>query len=278
MLDAVLDVHHGADDVALWVCRFRPGDPGGWGPHVHLQHQIAWVSQGASTVVIGDRRWAVTPSRAVWIPGGWAHDVVNGDGALLHCLYIWPEHCDVDWPEPAELTVTPLARELLLCLGEPGIETPVSAAGATVLFAQFRRSQPAPSTLPMPVDERAVDVARALLERPWRQDTLEQWARQLATSASTLRRAFLAETGLTFGEWRTRARLDAALPLLAGPMSVGEVAQRVGYASRSGFVDAFRRHVGHPSARYRATGTRRRPRMTAERHDLNADRSAEPLL
>ena len=70
---------------------FRRGEPGGWGRHHHRQHQIAWVSQGVSTVVLDERRWVVTPTRAVWIPGGHAHDVVNRDDAVLHCLYVWPQ-------------------------------------------------------------------------------------------------------------------------------------------------------------------------------------------
>lgn len=235
----------------MWLCRFSPGEPGGWGRHYHRQHQIAWVAQGLSTVLVDDRRWVVSPTRAVWIPGGRPHDIVNRDDAHLYCLYVWPEHCRVDWPEPAELVVTPLARELLMGLGEPGLETRVSEASATVLFAQFAGRASTHPSLPLPLDDRAAELARALLDEPANQDTLEQWARRLATSPSTLRRAFLADTGLTFTDWRTRARLEAALPLLADQCSVGRVAYRVGYASRSGFVDAFGRHFGHAPATYR---------------------------
>jgi AraC-like DNA-binding protein len=251
MLDAALDEHEGADEAAMWVCRFAAGEPGGWGRHRHRQHQIAWVSRGVSTVVLGGRGWIVTPSRAVWIPGDVPHDIVNRDGAILHCLYVWPDSCPLDWPEPAEVAMTPLARELLLSVGEPGVETPVSAAIATVLFAELERGAPVAPTLPMPAEGPAADLARAILDHPGGQQTLEQWARRLATSASTLRRAFLNETGMTFSEWRTRARLDAARSLLADGLGVGRVARSVGYASRSGFVDAFRRHVGHPPTAYR---------------------------
>jgi AraC-like DNA-binding protein len=127
----------------------------------------------------------------------------------------------------------------------------VCEASATVLFSQFARAAPTALRLPMPIDDRAADLARALLDDPANQDTLEQWARRLATSTSTLRRAFLAETGLTFTEWRTHARLDAAQRMLDDGWSVGRVARRVGYSSHSGFADAFRRHFGHAPATYR---------------------------
>lgn len=252
MRDVVLDVHEGADQMAMWLCRFDEHEPGGWGVHAHRQHQIAWVSSGLSTALVDDERWTISPTRAVWIPSGHPHDVVNRAGAALLCLYMWPEHSPVDWTEPAELGVSALARELLVGLGDAWREATLGAASATVLLAELGRARRATPTLPLPLDDRAAELAAALLDEPANQDSLEQWSRRLATSESTLRRAFLGETGLTFTQWRTRARLDAALPLLSERVSVERVARRVGYASRSGFVDAFHRHFGHSPARYRA--------------------------
>ena len=60
----------------------------------------------------------------------------------------------------------------------------------------------------------------------------------------------MAETGLTFGEWRTRLRLRAALSHLAAGEAVSVVAARVGYESTSAFVAAFRRQVGVPPGSY----------------------------
>ncbi|GES29907.1 helix-turn-helix domain-containing protein [Streptomyces angustmyceticus] len=55
---------------------------------------------------------------------------------------------------------------------------------------------------------------------------------------------------MPFGQWRTRVRLRAAMPLLAGGATVAAVAARVGYASPSAFVAAFRRAVGVPPGAY----------------------------
>lgn len=263
MTDVEIRAHEGEDDTAMWVCQFRRGDPGGWGQHAHRQHQIAWVADGISTAVVGDRRWLVTPTRAMWIPGGAPHDLLNRHDALLTCLYVWPEHCPVQWAEPRQLPVTPLGRELLLGLGEPGLERPVSYAVATVLFDQFRRHADVAGDLPMPVDSRAAALARAVLERPGGHDTLDHWARRLAVSTSTLRRTFVAETGLTFSEWRTRARLEAAVRLLGDGVGVGATARRVGYESRSGFVDAFRRQFGYAPSSHRGGGVGAGSRLSA---------------
>jgi len=60
---------------------------------------------------------------------------------------------------------------------------------------------------------------------------------------------------MTFGRWRTRARLAASLPLLAGGAGIGTVARQVGYATASAYVSAFHREVGTTPARYFGAGS-----------------------
>ena len=62
-----------------------------------------------------------------------------------------------------------------------------------------------------------------------------------------------AETGLTFGQWRERLRMQAAMPLLADGLTVETVARRTGYASASSFVAAFHRVVGVTPSRSRSS-------------------------
>ncbi len=241
-----LDVHDGADIHDFWLCRFPPDEVGGWGVHRHEQHQLAWVATGTATVVAPGGTWIATSARAIWLPSNCPHDIHVTRGSELICLYVWPDTCPLDWTTPTELAVGTLVRELLLELAEVDHGRPVSLAYATVLFEQFGRQEPpCRPTLPMPVDVRAAEVASGILADPASPRTLDGWAKAVAASPSTLQRAFLTDTTLTFSEWRARARLDAALPLLAAGASAEQVATRVGYASRSGFVDAYRRHFGH---------------------------------
>ena len=152
----------------MWVCRFPPAKPVRWGAHCHRQHQIAWVAEGMGTAVIATERWAVTPTRAVWIPGGLdaRHRQLRHDAVLLLPLRLAASTARSTGRSRVELAVTPLARELLLGLGEPGMETPVSRG------LRHRAVRPVPPplattpTLPMPADDRAGDLADALLERP----------------------------------------------------------------------------------------------------------------
>ncbi|WP_330229646.1 helix-turn-helix transcriptional regulator [Nocardia sp. NBC_00508] len=101
-----------------------------------------------------------------------------------------------------------------------------------------------------PGDPRARQVADALAADPADPRTLAEFAAAVAVSPRTLARLFVSETGLGFGQWRTQIRLAASLPLLAAGLPVARIAGRVGYATPSAYVAAFRRVVGVSPGRY----------------------------
>jgi len=55
---------------------------------------------------------------------------------------------------------------------------------------------------------------------------------------------------MTVHQWRTHARLQASIALLSDGHTVARVADRVGYATPSAFVTAFRRATGSTPAAY----------------------------
>jgi transcriptional regulator GlxA family with amidase domain len=71
--------------------------------------------------------------------------------------------------------------------------------------------------------------------------TLDAWAHVAGMSRRTFMRAFSAEAGMSFGRWRQRARLFAALEMLAQRKSVTEVVIAVGYDSVSASLKCFER-------------------------------------
>lgn len=249
---STLSTHDGEDELDMWICRFAPDEPGGWGVHHHRQHEIVWVSEGMTTAFVGDRSWALPPVRALFIPAGIPHDVVNRPPSVLHCLYVWPWACPLDWTVPTVVAVSPLLRELTLTLTGPGLHMAIEEPARTLFFALVERITDPGVAVPLPAGPCAGTVAAQLARTPADPRSLEEWAPLLGTSVSTLRRAFLAGTGMTFTAWRIQVRLRAALPLLADGIPVASVARRVGYTSLNGFVDAFRRHFGHtPAAHFR---------------------------
>ena len=252
-----LDEHPFSEDLPMWVCRFGPDEPGGWGRHHHRQHQLAWASEGTVIARLDEVHWVVPTSRAVWLPSGCQHDVIPRPGTTLHCLYVWPELCPITWRDPTLVTVSPLLRELLLHLTAHQDEAQVSAATATLLFGALEPVDGPQVQLPMPHDPHLRAVARDVLASPRQAHRVEHLARRHHLGASTLRRRFVIETGLTISEWRRQARLHASLGLLADGLSVEQVAFHVGYSSANGFIDAFKRHFGTTPAQYRVEGGRR---------------------
>ncbi|MFE0762731.1 helix-turn-helix domain-containing protein [Streptomyces smyrnaeus] len=98
--------------------------------------------------------------------------------------------------------------------------------------------------LTWPTDPRARTVAEALLADLTDFRPLADWSRSAGAGARTPARLFVAETGHGFGRWRERLRVQEAMPLPTQGRSVESVTHRVGHASSSAFIAAFRRTVG----------------------------------
>jgi AraC-like DNA-binding protein len=102
-----------------------------------------------------------------------------------------------------------------------------------------------------------VTRARALLDENLTHPvSMRELASACHASESTLLRAFTRELGTTPGAYARERRLDASLLLIqAGRYSVGEVAERSGYATLAAFTSAFRKRFGIPPSATKKTDT-----------------------
>ncbi|HEX2312800.1 MAG TPA: helix-turn-helix transcriptional regulator [Thermomonospora sp.] len=218
--------------------------------HVHRRHQLVWAAEGVATVEVPGGTWVLPPSRALWVPSGVPH--TTSAYGLVRSPYFRPESCRIDWTGPTAIGVPPLLRELIVYLADPGLPDPARARAEAVVLDLL---EPVPVTtihVPMPDDDRARRVAEALLADPADGRNPDAWGRAVGASGRTLSRLFVAETGMSFGHWRTQVRMRAALEHLAERVPVAVVAHRVGYATPSAFVAAFRRTFGvSPGAYFR---------------------------
>ncbi|MGV9332210.1 AraC family transcriptional regulator [Nocardia sp. NPDC003726] len=218
--------------------------------HEHPQHQIAWASRGVLAVEVGDNRWVLPPTRALWVPAGTAHRTGTCDGAAMRGIFLDPGRCPLDFGAPTMLRVTRLLHELFDLLTTADATPQRRARAEAVVFDLLEPVSVIPIGAHPPTDPRARQVADALAADPADPRTLAEFAAHVAASPRTLARLFVAETGLGFGQWRTQIRLAASLPLLAAGMPIARIAGRVGYATPSAYVAAFRRAVGVPPGRY----------------------------
>jgi transcriptional regulator GlxA family with amidase domain len=95
--------------------------------------------------------------------------------------------------------------------------------------------------------------AVAIVEREYAEElSLDDLARRVASSRRQLQRAYAEIGETTFRQHLTAVRMEkAAEMLLAEPLTVREVAHRVGYRQPAQFAKAFRRHHGSAPSDYR---------------------------
>jgi len=222
--------------------------------HVHEFHLLSWSDTITTAHRTADRDWLVPPTHALWMPAGVPHALAVVRDGLGYGVAVEasPDRPAVaPWSEPTGVLVTPLVRELIVHLDRhPG----QARAQAEALLVDLL--EPVPSTtfqLPVPTDPRARDIADALMADPADDRDLAAWAHHAATSVRTVARLFQAETGMTFAQWRTHARVRAALTHLAEGVSVGATARAVGYRKPGAFAEAFRRVTGQSPSAYGPT-------------------------
>lgn len=215
--------------------------------------QFVYAIRGVVTVLTPDGEYVVPTHRALWVPAGTPHGLRTAGVVSLRTLYFQPRLAAGRLPRTCTaLDVTPLVRELVLHAAERNILRRESAADqrlVRVLVDQLTTLRQQPLQLPMPSDDRARRAAELLIARHGA-TPLPAVAQLVGASVRTLERTFAAETGMSVGAWRRRARLAAALRLLAAGQDVTQVAIAVGYSTPSAFVAAFGRELGVTPAKY----------------------------
>ncbi|MER7763752.1 AraC family transcriptional regulator [Streptomyces sp. NPDC097619] len=215
-------------------------------PHVHDFHQFLYVPMGRITLSALGRDHELGPSVALWIPAGVVHSARFDPDSLVVSESFDAALFDLAATEPVPVNVTDAQRALLL----GRVRSSTAEPDDPKVFAALSAAHPDCLPLPQPVSPAAVAVARGLAGDPGDTRTATAWAAELYTSSTSLRRAFRAETGMAFSEWRTRLRLNHALYLLDQGQAVGSVAAQVGFVSTNGFILAFRRYFGSTPGSY----------------------------
>ncbi len=222
--------------------------------HVHQRHQFIHSTRGMLHMTTEMGVWILPPTRALWIRAGTAHGFLSKHPVEVTVLYIDKTIPEIpDWPPCTVLNVSPLVRELVtVCATHPWDYSVDSKAArlAKVLLEQLDTLAQAPLHLPEPSDPRAIRLAERLKKHPNDTSNLATLAGAVGASLKTMERLFLAQTQMTFGEWRLRLRMIVALEYLARGESVSDTAMAVGYESPSSFIVAFRRYFDTTPARY----------------------------
>lgn len=240
---------------ALLVRSLALGLPAGMclDEHAHGWPQLVFAERGALAVGVPDRHWVVPPSRALWVPAETPHHVETLGDVSMRTLYLAPSAAPGPGRDICVLDVSPLLRELILEAARVGALEAGNAVHhhlAALIADQLTRATRLKLELPLPTDARARRVAARARVDLRHAVTLAELAADCGASARTVERLFLAETNLSFGQWRQQARLQHALRRLAESAEVAVVAAECGYESVSAFVSMFRQAVGVTPGQY----------------------------
>lgn len=226
-------------------------------PHWHTRAQFAFAVAGTIRVRSARHTWIVPPSRALWLPARTVHEIQMYGAVEMRSLYLdegaaaaMPSACVV-------LEVTPLARELIVraaALAEDYDANGADGLLMQLLVAEIRRLPPCALDLPLPESADLMRLCERILadlstRRPSASD-----AGAMQTSARTLYRRFLRETGITFARWKQQARLLESIRRLAAGVPVTTVAVDLGYESPGAFSTMFRRALGIAPRNFAAGG------------------------
>ncbi len=213
--------------------------------HSHRSDQLIYAIAGVMEVSVERTRLLVPPMFAVWICANTRHAIRMPNAVSMRTLYLRTGLARM--ANLSVLHVAPLLRELILEITR--LRTLVARSREHValrdtLIAQIGRATSIPTSLAVPVDDRARKVAHATLAQLGAGRKLAVECHDVGISVRTLQRTFRRELGMDFDSWRRQARLLKAVELLAGGNSVKSVALEVGYRQASTFTATFARHFG----------------------------------
>jgi AraC-like DNA-binding protein/quercetin dioxygenase-like cupin family protein len=221
--------------------------------HAHRKHQLVYAVTGVMVVQTEAGQWVVPPTRGIWMPAGTLHWIRCIGAVQMRSVFVKPGLAR-DLPDALQVVgISALLRELIKAAAAiAGPYASHSRDGRVMrLIVDELRTLPAlPLHLPQPTDRRLREICDHLAKKPDDDATLSDWAERLSITSKTIQRAFVRETGMTFGQWRQQSRLLRALERLALGEKVVDIALELGYESPSAFATMFKRQFGRTPSQF----------------------------
>lgn len=220
-------------------------------PHFHRRHQLLCALTGVVEVATPQGAWIMPPHRGIWIPAGTVHHVRILGRVRMQSLYFKPRRM-MDMPLRCQVLgisefMRVLIAEAMQSHSQPGSR---SVALMTLIQHELRRQPHVALSLPFPNHPKLSGRCHAFLRNPNAHETIDEWAATVGMSRRAFTRAFKAETGLSFMEWRQQACLVAVLPRLVAGEAITTVALDLGYDNPGAFTAMFKRILGASPRNY----------------------------
>jgi AraC-like DNA-binding protein/mannose-6-phosphate isomerase-like protein (cupin superfamily) len=225
--------------------------------HTHDLHQLLYAFEGVAEVETAGSHHLLPPQQAAWIPAGLPHRTTLRKVRTVAVFFEPSMVCGHD-DRVRVLSAAAPVRGMIVYAARWRIDRRVSDPTADAFFtalalltAEWLDTAEAPLRLPT----STVPVVAAVMRHTQQHlATVDEQAVCAAVGISerSLRRAFRAETGTSWREYRTTSRVLRAMTMLVEhDRSILETAIAVGFESLSGFDRAFRRLTGERPVDYR---------------------------
>lgn len=215
-------------------------------PHTHRVPHLVYVVAGSGRLVVDGQARTLTRGQAAWLPAGAVHSLTLADGGMA----IGPMLSAASGPPGGVVRVLgplPALTELMTVVLCAAPQTPEERAPLRAALEELLRTTTREYfdlTVPRHPVARAIAQEAAGVA-----DTLDELADRHFTSVRQVQRLFLDETGLTFAQWRTRARLNRAIVRLRAGDGLATALAASGFATRHGLLKALSRECHIPLPR-----------------------------
>lgn len=210
-----------------------------------LDHVIFWQVRGESTIEIaGGTKYALREHEVLWVPRGTPHSLQIEPNSIVTPLFVEAHLHEPQVPPFAAFAIAESERFFLLALWNSQSTVMHANVNLEERVVEVIEHAANRDVLTLPESAEAQHVAYAIMRDPSDGRRIEEWAATVCTSGRSLERAFLIETGRSFGQWRKACRMFAAARMLHAGEPVHVVSYRVGYENTSSFSRAFREFHG----------------------------------
>ncbi|PHV12824.1 AraC family transcriptional regulator [Chitinimonas sp. BJB300] len=224
------------------------------GRHCHPWGQLGLINLGLMELEFASQRLTAPADYLVWIPAHIPHASYVRQALEYTSIYVSTEQAERLPADPCLIAQSPLIRALFedFCQRRVGAMVDVwDVRQAELLVEHLVRAGRQASYLPDSEDRLLMPILQTIRLDPADARTLAQWAQHVHTTERTLARRFQAELGMSFVQWRNRARFLKALAWLKEGWPVQDIAGRLSYGTPSAFIAMFRKQVGFSPERYR---------------------------
>ncbi|WED24468.1 helix-turn-helix transcriptional regulator [Vibrio sp. JC009] len=222
--------------------------------HSHSWGQLQIINGGTLELNAEGMRFLAPPHLAIWVPAGVLHYSYNRK-PLNYCSLNIDQSRAAEMPKHTCLiSVTPIVSAIIEDFRQREISVAESIPDqrlANVLLDQLAISKEQQHFLPSSSHKHLQPILQALEEDPLNDMSLGSWAEKVHTTERTLARHCQSELGMSFTEWRIRAKYLHSMTLLKQGMSVKEAALTLGYKQASPFISMFKKYAGETPEQYK---------------------------